>query len=91
VVIVSDLKRYFPQIEEVVNELNSSIWADKMVTQTFYIDKGSVERIALTIANMIGVPSDKIEGLELPQGGWMQMKVASPTIDLGNIGAIGRK
>jgi len=91
VMYVRDLKRNFPMIDKVVQELNSDIWASKMTTRTFYIDKGSVERIALTIANMIGVPIEEVEGLQLKEGGWMQMRIASPTIDLGNIGAIGKK
>jgi len=74
-----------------IEEFNSSEWASKDVTQTFYIKEGSVEKIALTIASMLGVSPDKIKGLKLKKGSWMQMQITSPTIDLGNIGAVGKK
>ncbi|MBE0477760.1 hypothetical protein IBX65_01390, partial [Candidatus Aerophobetes bacterium] len=91
VIYVSDLEKNFAEIEKIIQELNSPVWASKMITRTFYIEDGSVERIALTIANAIGVPAEHIEGLQLKTGTWMQMQLSSPTIDLGNIGAIGKK
>jgi len=90
-VYITDLKRNFPRIEKMLQELNSREWASKMVTRTFYIKEGSVERMALTIANMLGIPLEKVEGLELKKGTWMQIQLSSPSIDLGNIGAIGKK
>jgi len=91
IICITDLKRDFPEIEKLIEELNSSEWASKDVTQTFYIKEGSVEKIALTIASMLGVSPDKIKGLKLKKGSWMQMQITSPTIDLGNIGAVGKK
>jgi len=91
VVFVTDLKRNFPKIEEVINNLNSEEWASRPVTYTFYVKEGSVERMALTIASILGIPPDNIEGLQLKKGGWIEMKLSSPSIDLGNIGAIGKK
>jgi hypothetical protein len=74
-----------------IQEFNSPEWASKTVTRTFYIKEGSVERIALTIANMIGIPPEKIEGIQLRKISWMEMQLTSPSIDLGNIGAVGKK
>lgn len=91
VVYITDLERNFPEIEQLIQELNSGEWASKAITRTFYIEEGSVERIALTIANMLGLSPEEVEGLQLKKGGWMQMQLASPSIDLGNIGAIGKK
>ena len=91
IICITDLKRDFPEIEKLIEEFNSSEWASKDVTQTFYIKEGSVEKIALTIASMLGVSPDKIKGLKLKKGSWMQMQITSPTIDLGNIGAVGKK
>ena len=91
VIYVTDLNKNLARIEKVIQELNSEVWASKVITRTFYIDKGSVERIALTIANMMGIPPEEVQGLQLKKGTWMQMQVSSPSIDLGNVGAIGKK
>ncbi len=88
---VTALRKNFAEIDKLIEEFNSPEWASKEVTRTFYIKEGSLERIALAIASMIGLPPEKIEGLKLKKGAWIQMQLTSPTIDLGNIGAIGKR
>jgi len=90
IIYVTDLKRNMPQIEEVVKEMNGPSRAEEIATRTFYIKKGSLERIAIAIANMLGVPPEEIEGIELKkeEGKWMQMNVPSLAIDLGKIGPV---
>ncbi len=90
IIYVTDLKRNMPQIEEVVKEMNGPSRAEEIATRTFYIKEGSLERIAIAIANMLGVPPEEIEGIELKkeEGKWMQMNVPSLAIDLGKIGPV---
>ena len=56
--------------------------------RTFYTKEGSLERIAIAIANMLGVKPEEIQGMELGEekGKWMEMEVPSPSITLGTIG-----
>ncbi len=91
VIYVTELKKNFPQIDKIIEDFNSEQWASKMVTRTFYLKEGSLERIALAIANVLGVPPEKIEGINLKKVSWMEMQLTSPSIDLGNIGAVGKK
>jgi len=85
VIYVTDLKRNMSQIDELVKEMNGSSGAEEVVVRTFYIKEGSLERIAIAIANMLGVKPEDIEGLE-PKGEWMQMKVPTLEINLGTVG-----
>jgi len=62
--------------------------AEETAVRTFYIKEGSLERIAIAIANMLGVKPEEIQGMELKQeeGEWMEMEVPSLSINLGTIG-----
>ncbi len=87
-IYITDLKRNVPQIEELVKEMNGR--AEEIAVRTFYIKEGSLERIAIAIANMLGVKPEEIQGIELKEeeGKWMQMSVPSLAIDLGQIGPV---
>ncbi|MCK4617514.1 hypothetical protein KAT45_01295, partial [Candidatus Aerophobetes bacterium] len=88
IIYVTDLKRQILQIDEVVKEMN--VRAEEVAVRTFYIKEGSLERIAIAIANMLGVKPEEIQGIELKEeeGKWMQMSVPSLAIDLGKIGPV---
>ncbi|GAI27221.1 unnamed protein product, partial [marine sediment metagenome] len=88
IIYVTDLKRQMPQIDEVVKEMNGR--AEEVAVRTFYIKEGSLERIAIAIANMLGVKPEEIQGIELKEeeGKWMEMEVPSPSINLGTIGPV---
>ncbi|TKJ45838.1 hypothetical protein CEE35_02060 [Candidatus Aerophobetes bacterium Ae_b3b] len=88
IIYVTDLKRQILQIDEVVKEMN--VRAEEVAVRTFYIKEGSLERIAIAIANMLGVKPEEIQGIELKkeEGKWMEMEVPSLTIDLGKIGPV---
>jgi hypothetical protein len=88
IIYVTDLKRNMPQIDEVVKEMNGR--SEEIAVRTFYIKEGSLERIAIAIANMLGVKPEEIQGMELKkdEGEWMQMNVPSLVIDLGKIGPV---
>ncbi|GAI17372.1 unnamed protein product, partial [marine sediment metagenome] len=73
-IVIRDLKRNQQKIREAIEEINRG---EEIINQTFYIEEGSLERIALAMANILGIEPGDIEGLE-PKGEWMQMEV--PTV-----------
>ncbi len=85
VIYITDLKRNIPKIDEAIEEMNGSSRAEEIISQTFYIREGSLERIALAMANILGINPGDIEGLE-PKGEWMQMEVPTLEINLGTVG-----
>jgi len=87
-IYITDLKRNIPKINKEISKLNSSSMGEEITTKTFYIKEGSLDNIAITIANMIGVKPENIKGMELTEkkGQWMNMSVPSPNINLGTIG-----
>jgi len=85
VIYVTDLKRNIPNIDALIAHLNGPEVAAQIITRTFYIQEGSLERMALAMANILGIEADDIEGME-PRGEWMQMKVTTLEIDLGTVG-----
>jgi len=85
VIYVTDLKRNIGKIDELITGLNGAETAGEIITKTFYVQEGSVERMALAMANILGIEADDIEGLE-PEGEWMEMRVSSLEIDLGTMG-----
>ena len=93
VIYVTDLKRNIPEIDRVIEEMNSASRANEITTKTFYVKEGSLEQIAVAIANIIGVKPEEIQGLKVgkEEVKWMKMEVGTPSIDLGNIGAAGKK
>ena len=58
---------------------------EEIINRTFYIREGSLERIALAMANILGINPGDIEGLE-PKGEWLQMEVPALEINLGTVG-----
>ncbi len=84
-ITIKDLKRNQQKIREAIEEMNSSSRAEEMISQTFYIREGSLERMALAMANILGIKPGDIEGLE-PKGEWMQMEVPTLEINLGTVG-----
>ncbi|MEA3485309.1 MAG: secretin N-terminal domain-containing protein, partial [Candidatus Aerophobetes bacterium] len=93
VIYVTDLKRNIPEINRAIEEINSASRADEITTKTFYIKEGSLEQVATAIANIIGVKPEEIQGLKVgkEEVKWMKMEVGTPSINLGNIGAVGKK
>jgi len=93
VIYVTDLKRNIPEIDRAIEEMNSASRANEITTKTFYVKEGSLEQIAVAIANIIGVKPEEIQGLKVgkEEVKWMKMEVGTPSIDLGNIGAVGKK
>ena len=91
IVYVTDVQRNLSRIDKLVEQLNSPTWGSKLATRTFYIKEGSLENIAKAIANIIGVPPEKIEGLQAKKSKWMEMQLNTPKIDVGNLGTIGKK
>jgi len=85
VIYITDLKRNIPRIDEAIKEMNSSSRAEEIISKTFYIREGSLERMAVAIANILGIKPGDIEGLE-PKGEWMQMEVPTLEINLGTVG-----
>ena len=85
VIYITDLKRNIPKIDEAIEEMNGSSRAEEIINRTFYIGEGSLERIALAMANILGINPGDIEGLE-PKGEWMQMEVPTLEINLGTVG-----
>ncbi len=85
VIYVTDLKRNIPNIDALITYLNGAETAAQIITKTFYIKEGSLERMALAMANILGISPDDIEGLD-PKGEWMQMEVPTLEINLGTIG-----
>ncbi len=89
VIYITDLKKNIPNLDQAMKEIDS---LSQIVTRTFFIPEGSLERIAIAIANIIGVSPEDIQGIEIgEETEWIKMKVTSPTIDLGDIGAVGKK
>jgi len=88
IIYVTELKKNIPRIDEEISRLNSPSVGDEITTKTFYIKEGSLDNIAITIANMIGVKPEDIKGMELTEkeGQWMKLTVPSPSINLGTIG-----
>ncbi|MBA7659025.1 hypothetical protein ES703_66988 [subsurface metagenome] len=88
IIYVTDLKRNMPRIDQEIKKMNGR--SEEVAVRTFYIKEGSLERIAIAIANMLGVKPEEIQGIELKEeeGKWMQMSVPSLTIDLGKIGPV---
>ncbi|NQS90394.1 hypothetical protein HQ584_11460, partial [Patescibacteria group bacterium] len=91
VIYVTDVKKNLFHIDKLVEELNSPTSGSNLATRTFYIKEGSLENIATAIANIIGVPPEEIEGLQTKKSKWMEMQLGTPSIDVGNIGAIGKR
>ena len=85
VIYVTDLKGNIEKIDEAIEEMNSPSRAEEIINRTFYIGEGSLERIALAMANILGINPGDIEGLE-PKGEWMQIEVPSAEINLGTLG-----
>ena len=85
VIYVTDLRRNIPMVDAAIAEMNSSSRAEEIINRTFYIEEGSLERIALAMANILGIEPGDIEGLE-PKGEWMQIEVPTPEINLGTLG-----
>ena len=85
VIYVTDLKRNIPNIDALITYLNGAETASQIITKTFYIQEGSLERMALAMANILGINPDDIEGLD-PKGEWMEMKVQTLEIELGTVG-----
>ncbi|MBA7642914.1 Type 3 secretion system secretin [subsurface metagenome] len=85
VIYVTDLKRNIPNIDALITYLNGAETAGEIITKTFYIKEGSLERMALAMASILGISPDDIEGLE-PKGEWMQMEVPTLEINLGTVG-----
>ena len=91
VVYVTDLERNIAQIDEVMKELNGTAVASEETSQSFYVKEGSLQAVALAVANVIGVSPENIEGLKAEELQWMKMQLISPTFNLGNIGEVGKK
>ena len=85
VIYVIDLKRNIPNIDALITYLNGAETAAQIITKTYYIKEGSLERMALAMANILGMNPDDIEGLD-PKGEWMQMEVQTLEIELGTVG-----
>ena len=85
VIEVRDLKRNIPNIDALITYLNGAETAAQIITKTFYLKEGSLERIALAMASILGINPDDIEGLT-PEGEWMQMEVPTLEINLGTVG-----
>ncbi|MEE9191438.1 MAG: secretin N-terminal domain-containing protein [Candidatus Aerophobetes bacterium] len=85
VIEVRDLERNIANIEKLIEEMNGKDAREEPITRTFYIKEGSLERMAVAMANILGINPDDIEGLE-PEGEWMEMRVSSLEIDLGTMG-----
>ena len=85
VIYVTDLRRNIPNIDALITYLNGAETAAQIITKTFYVQEGSLERMAFAMASMLGIKSEDIEGLE-PKGEWMQMKVQTLEIELGTVG-----
>ncbi len=85
VIYVTDLKRNIPNIDVLITYLNGAETASEIITKTFYLKEGSLERMALAMASILGISPDDIEGLE-PKGEWMQMEVPTLEINLGTVG-----
>ncbi len=76
------LKRNQQKIREAIEEMNGG---EEIINRTFYIGEGSLERIAIAMANILGIDPGDIEGLE-SKGEWMQMEVPTLEIKLGTVG-----
>ena len=85
VIYVTDLRRNSPNIDALITYLNGTETAAQIITKTFYVQEGSLERMALAMANILGISPDDIEGLG-PEREWMQMKVQTLEIELGTVG-----
>ena len=85
VIYITDLKRNIQKIDEAIEEMNGSSRAEEIINRTFYIQEGSLERMALAMANILGINPGDIEGLE-PKGEWLQMEVPALEINLGTVG-----
>jgi len=85
VIYVTDLKRNIGKIDELITRLNGAETASQIITKILYIKEGSLERMALAVASILGISPDDIEGLE-PGGEWMQMEVPTLEINLGTVG-----
>jgi len=81
-IMITDLKRNQQRTEEAIEEMNRG---EEIINQTFYIGEGSLERIALAMANILGIEPGDIEGLE-SKGEWMKIEVPTPEISLGTLG-----
>ena len=79
---ITDLKRNQQRIKEAIEEMNRG---EEIINRTFYIGEGSLERMALAMANILGINPEDIEGLE-PKGEWMKIEVPTPEINLGTLG-----
>jgi hypothetical protein len=85
VIYVTDLKQNIGKIDELITYLNGPETAGEIITKTFYIKEGSLERMALAMASILGIAPEDIEGLE-PRGEWMKMEVPTLRINLGTVG-----
>ena len=93
VIYVTDLKKNIPLIDQAIEKMNSPSYGEQIATKTFYIKEGSLEQVAITIANMLGISTDQIQGIKTGEEKvkWMKIEISPPSIDLGNIGALGKK
>jgi len=93
VIYVTDLKKNIPLIDQAIEKMNSPSYGEQIATKTFYIKEGSLEQVAIAIANMLGISTDQIQGIKTGEEKvkWMKIEISPPSIDLGNIGALGKK
>ena len=87
-IYVTDLKRNISEIEKMIEEMNSSTQAKAIATRTFYIEKGSLEQIAIAIANLIGLSPEEIQGIDIKEGEWMRttFQGGGPKISIKGVG-----
>jgi len=89
VIYITVLKKNLPALEQAIEKIDRP---SQVITKTFFVLEGSLEYIVIAIANMIGVSPEDIQGIEIEEETeWIKMKVTSPTIGLGDIGAVGKK
>ena len=74
-----------------VRELNGSTVASEETTRSFYVKEGSLQAVALAVADIIGVSPANVKGLKVEELEWMKMQLVSPTFNLGNVGEVGKK
>ncbi|GAI76518.1 unnamed protein product, partial [marine sediment metagenome] len=89
VIYITVLKKNVLALKQAMKEIDSP---SQVITRTFSMPEGSLEAIVVAIATMIGVSPEDIQGIEIgEETEWLKMKVTSPTIGLGDIGAVGKK
>jgi len=92
VIYITDLKRNIQKIDEAIEEMNGSSRAEEIISKIFYVQGSYLESLAIAMANILGMNPEDIQGIKIEdETEWIKMKVGSPTIDLGDIGAVGTK